>query len=336
MVTIRDVARESGVSVATVSYVLNNGPRPVRAETRERVVSTMRRLNYHPNAVARSLVRQRTQVIGILVGDEQSEIVTNNYYAGILAGVFSGARQRDYNVTFFTADRTGEKIEHQIRAQRPDAMLMIAPRSEQDLPKRLKSVGMPLGVVGCGETFREIAVVSLDVDNGAGMQLGMQHLWERGHRHIAYAMGEQTQESARARRGFYEAFLCAQGVSLDARDVIAHSFYSDVVYQATRKRLERLPTPTAIIAGNDGIALAVLQAVRDSGRRVPEDIAVLGYDDWPMATYVTPGLTTIRQPMHEIGEAVVVALADHLEGKELAAEPIVRWFAPTLVVRGST
>ena len=342
MATIRDVAKESGVSVATVSYVLNNGPRPVRAETRERVVSTMRRLNYHPNAVARSLVRQRTHVMGILVGDAQSEIVTNYYYAGILAGVFAGARLRGYNITFFTAAATDQGIEHHIRAQRPDAMLVIAPQLGQDLPKRLKSVGIPLGVVGADECYVDSAAVCLDVDNVAGMQLGMQHLRERGHQpgSIAFALGDPNQESTRIRRTVYEQTLRDWGAEPQEQDIIAHSFYSNIVYAAVRARLELPHPPTAIFAGNDGIALAAMQAIRDSGRRVPEDVAVIGYDDWPIAAHITPGLTTIQQPMHDIGEAVVFALADrleeNLEDKVLSTKSMVKRFMPSLIVRGST
>jgi len=336
MVTIRDVAKESGVSVATVSYVLNNGPRAVRPETRERVVSTMRRLNYHPNAVARSLVRKRTHMMGILVGDEQSEIVNNNYYAGVLAGVFAGARQRGYNITFLTAASTDQDIEHHIRAQRPDAMLMIAPRLGQDLPKRLKSVGVPLGVVGAGDSYEDDAAICVDVDNWAGMRLGMQHLWERGHRKIVYAIGAPNQESTQVRRMVFEQVLREWGVEPSEHDFIAHSFHKEVVYTAVEQRLQQASLPTAIFAGNDGIALAALQAARDLGRRVPEDIAVIGYDDWPIASYMTPGLTTIRQPMHEIGEAVVQGLANLIEKKSVKAETRVKRFPPTLIIRDST
>ena len=325
------------MSVATVSYVLNNGPRSVRPETRERVVSTMRRLNYHPNAVARSLVRKRTHVMGILVGDEQSEIVTNNYYAGILAGVFAGARQRSYNITFFTAAETDKDIEHLIRAQRPDAMLMIAPRLGQDLPRRLKSVGIPLGVVGAGESYHEAATICVDVDNVAGMRLAMQHLWERGHRKIVYAIGNPNQESTQIRRTVFEEVLREWGIEPREQDFIAHSFHAEVAYTAIQQRLEQLPTPTAIVAGNDGIAQAALQAIRDSGRRVPEDVAVIGYDDWPVASSMMPGLTTIQQPMHEIGEAVVQSLANLIENKKSLTEAIhLQRFSPTLIVRGST
>lgn len=339
MATIRDVAKESGVSVATVSYVLNNGPRAVRAETRERVVSTMRRLNYHPNAVARSLVRQRTLVMGILVGDEQSEIVTNSYYAGILSGVFSGARQRGYNITFLTADRTHQGLEHHILAQRPDAMLLIAPKREQDLPKRLKSVGIPLGVVGAGGVYKEEAVISLDVDDRAGTLMGMRHLREQGHQQIVYAMGDPEQESAHARGAVYREVLQGWGREPQEQDIIAHTFDSELVYAAVRRRLEQAPAPTAIFAGNDGIALAALRAIQDSGRRVPQEVAVMGFDDWPAAAYVVPGLTTVQQPMHTMGESVVFALADRLEENGEFPDSLrgeVRRFQPTLVVRGST
>jgi DNA-binding LacI/PurR family transcriptional regulator len=119
-------------------------------------------------------------------------------------------------------------------------------------------------------------------------------------------------------------------------DFIAHSFHKEVVYTAVEQRLQQASLPTAIFAGNDGIALAALQAARDLGRRVPEDIAVIGYDDWPIASYMTPGLTTIRQPMHEIGEAVVQGLANLIEKKSVKAETRVKRFPPTLIIRDST
>lgn len=336
MATIRDIARESGVSVATVSYVLNDGPRPVSPKTRERVEAVMRRLDYHPNAIARSLVRRRTQTLGVLVGQIQPEVVSNNYYAGILAGVFAGAHTCGYNITFFTMSEAHQGIEHQVRAQQPDGMLLIAPAIGSDLPQRLLSVGFPLGVVGAGDCYAQENVLSVDVDNEAGARLAMEHLLQQGHREIVHVMGNPTQESAGTRHRVYAQLLAEWGLEYRPDNVLARSFEPACIYETLRARLEQPPAPTAIFAGNDDIALEALQAVRDSGRQIPHDIALVGFDDAPITAYTNPGLTTIRQPMREIGEAVVTALVARIKGEAPAAQPLLQRFAPTLVVRGST
>ncbi|MBB6048888.1 LacI family DNA-binding transcriptional regulator [Armatimonas rosea] len=335
MVTIRDVARESGVSVATVSYVLNNGPRPVSPKTRERVVAVMRRLDYHPNAVARSLVRRRTQTLGVVVGHVQPEVVTNNYYAGVLAGIFAGAYQRSYNVVFFTEQGTITQIERHIRTQQPDGVLMIAPDIGLELPARLGHVGIPLGIVGAEGVYTETGALQIDVDNVLGTRLAVEHLLERGHTQVLHMMGTPGQASVQVRREVFEQVMREHGLSITDDRILECTFDPVSDAQLLAQRLAHNP-PTAIFAGNDDLALTALQVIKEQGLRIPEDIAVVGFDDGPLAAHVAPGLTTIRQPMRAIGEAIVCGLADQLEGTHPHPEVRLLHFAPELIVRGST
>ena len=335
MATIRDVARESGVSVATVSYVLNNGPRPVSAKTRERVAATIQRLDYHPNAAARSLVRRRTQTLGVVVGHVQPEVVTNGYYAGILSGIFSAAYQRHYNIVFFTEQGATPQVESHIRTQRPDGVLMISPDSGLELPQRLTRAGIPVGIVGSEGEYSSTGALQLDVDNVQGARLAVEHLLERGHRKIIHLTGDPNQPSARVRREVFEAVLKEQGIQVAPEDILCCNF--DPAHDALLllQRVAQEPRPTAIFAGNDDLGLTALRALKERQLRIPDDVAVIGFDDAPLAAYITPGLTTIYQPMRAIGEAIVHRLADQIEGNYNLSES-VQHFAPRLVVRGST
>lgn len=332
MATIRDVARESGVSVATVSYVLNDGPRPVSPHTRERVLAVMKSLDYHPNAIARSLVRRRTQTLGVLLGPVQPEVVTNNYYAGILSGVFAGATHRGYNILFFTAGTD----ETQIRAQKPDGVLMISPSLGEELPHRLARARVPLAVIGSGDAYKGEGVLCLDVDHAAGIQQALCHLRERGYARIVHLMGSDNIESMRARRACYEKQMAQWGLPVE---LFGGSFEQDEMRQEIAAWLRAQSAPVALIAGNDDLALWTLQVAQELGKRIPKDLAVVGFDDCPLAPYTQPALTTVRQPMRRIGERAVEVLVDKIEASAAtttATEPLQgTYFKPTLVIRES-
>lgn len=331
MATIRDVARESGVSVATVSYVLNNGPRPVREDTRERVTATMRRLNFHPNAVARSLVRRSTNCIGVLFGDVEPTVVTNYYVSGVLAGIFAKAQEREYDVRLFTSFKRDGSAEHSLQAQQPDGMIVLAPPTSCRMAERLSVIGVPTVLVSTPEVRDSIPFV--DVDNVLGARLAVEHLIGLGHRRIAHVMGNPSQYSAVVRRDTFEAVLLEHGLVFSEENIVGSSFDQKDVYESVYQALQRPNRPTAFFAANDGLALSTMNAARDSGLRVPEDISVIGHDDFPIAEYLTPALTTIRQPMLDIGISATSMLFDQFENKEIVKEQLL---PPKLIVRGST
>lgn len=334
MATITDVAKESGVSIATVSNVLNNGHKPVRAETRQRVLNAARRLNYHPNAMAQGLVRRRMNTLGIFFGVVDSVVVmTNPYASAILQGVLTAASATGYNLTFFTAPwRCAETSAVAFRDRRADGLLVIAPPTDSDILSGLSSLGLTLVTVSAPS--EQYGIPSVDVDNSCGVRLAMAHLLGLGHRRIAHLTGNANMASVPPRREMFLATMAEAGAAVPPEYVLSCS-YDAVTSYATTRRLLALPTPpTAIFAGNDAIAVTVLEAARDCGLSVPRDLSVIGFDDMPSSSMTRPALTTVRQPLLEIGEQAARLLVTRIEDKSSELTPLL--LEPTLVVREST
>ncbi len=334
MATIYDVARECGVSLSTVSNVLNNGPRPVHPETRKRILEAVRRLDYHPSALARNLARQRTNTLGILFGVvESSAIVINAYSAMVLQGALAAGAELGYNITHLTTPwRDAEHSLAPYRDRRTDGILVVAPVIDSDMMPALASLGLPLVAVSWPP--ERGGVPSVDQDDVHGTRLIMKHLLDLGHRRIAHISGHPNLISATTRRQVYEACLAEAGIA-PCPDYVAFGLYSTESGYAHACRLLALPEPpTAIFAGNDEIAFGVLEAAREMGVSVPNRLSVIGIDDRPPAALMTPPLTTLRPPFDKMGEKAVHLLVERIEGKPVPAE--VHLFLPELIVRGST
>lgn len=357
MVTIRDVARESGVSVATVSYVINNGPRPVKAETRQLVLETMERLGYHPSAVAQALVRGRVNTLGILFGKVEPAIVTNEYVTSVLRGVMVVAAWSGYNVTLYTQPWTdGATSAPPFKDGRCDGVVILAPLRDSDMVESLTRLNIPLVVISASDDLPDGAL-SVDVQNAAGAMLATNHLIELGHTRIAHFMGEERQASVPERRhGFCQA-MAAAGLEVPPEYLVRSAYNAPSGFAAAQRILTPRPEPgcsnkppfgytaargvlalpqrpTAIFAGNDGIALGVLEAARELGIAVPDELSVVGFDDIPAAALVSPALTTIRQPLAEMGERATQMLIAQIEGRQTG--DLSYRAEPELIIRGST
>jgi DNA-binding LacI/PurR family transcriptional regulator len=333
MATIRDVARASGVSVTTVSVVLNDSPRPVHPETRQRVIAAARRLNYHPNAIARGLVRRRMNSIGVLFMSIEPQIVTNPYAAGVLSGVFWEGAQRKYDIHLFTTPwESAEGSAARIRAQRTDGTLVVAPSVGSDVASGLEGVGHPVVVLSAPTDVPRVPYV--DVDNEAGARLATEHLLSLGHTRIAHLMGTEEQYSVFQRRDAFRGALERAGLPLPPEYLPAGTYNADKAYQSV-VRLLRLPTPpTALFATNDQLAIIALRAARDLGVSVPAQLSVVGFDDYPIADMTVPALTTIHHPLDKIGTQGTELLIRRIEGQPI--DKMAHLFAPSLVIRGST
>jgi LacI family transcriptional regulator len=327
--TITDVARACGVSEATVSYVLN-GKRALRPATREKVFRAMRELNYHPSAVARGLSGKRVNTFGVLVGAVDTvEAVTNPYTSGLLVGMMSCARREGFNVTLFTAPWIdARRSASAFRDGRTDGILAVAPPFTTDIVSGLRSLAMPLVVIS-GASDPE--VTDVDVDNYLGVKLAVEHLRELGHRDIAYLMGNGDLACHKPRRN---AFCDAYGGPIREGYLVESTFDGALAYEQTRQLLAGPAAPTAIVAGNDSIALGVLAAARDMGICVPEQLSVVGFDDAPCATMTHPNLTTVRQPLNAIGETAAKLLIGAMQ--EPHTPVTSHLLSPELIVRGTT
>jgi DNA-binding LacI/PurR family transcriptional regulator len=334
MPTIKDIARACNVSTATVSYVIN-GKNTLLPETRERVMRKMQEMNYHPSAVARGLTNKRMNTLGILFDNVGSEIaIWHPYTSGILQGIVAASAEAGYNVTLFTElwqDR--EKSLPKLRDQRTDGLIVVAPPADTDILPSLQSAG--LKVVTVSSQSGPFGMPSVDVDNAAGVRLAVEHLLTLGHQKIAFLGGELNMFSAIVRLDAFQSSLQAANISVPPEYLSASSYQSPEVAdrQAHYLMTQAIP-PTAIVAGNDQIAIAVLKAADALGIAVPEQLSVIGFDDIPDAALLRPALTTIRQPLMEIGKGAARLLLRTLGGEPVPAECLL--IEPTLVVRATT
>ncbi len=332
MPTIKDIARECNVSTATVSYVIN-GKNTLLPETRERVLRKMREMNYHPSAVARGLTNKRMNTLGILFDSVGAEIaVWHPYTSGILQGVVAAAAEAGHNVTILTEPwRTAERSLPKLRDQRTDGLLIVAPPSDTDLLPGLASAG--LKAVTISADSGPFGIPSVDVDNAVGVRLAVEHLRALGHRRIAFLGGQTNMYSAAVRQAAFESALEAEGLPLPSEHLVATSYddYQAAQVQA-RALLSQPDPPTAVVCGNDQIALAALDAAATLGIAVPTQLSVVGFDDIPDAARM--GLSTVRQPLGEVGQTAARMLLRLLAGELVPAKCVL--VAPGLVIRKST
>ncbi len=334
MPTIKDIARACDVSTATVSYVIN-GKNTLLPETRERVLRTMREMNYHPSAVARGLAKKRMNTLGILFDNVGSEIaIWHPYTSGILQGVLAASAQAGYNVTIFTElwQNAAQSLP-KLRDQRTDGILIVAPPADTDILPSLRSAGSR--VVTISSNSGPFGIPSVDVDNALGITLAVRHLVEMGHARIAFLGGEPNMYSGIIRQeAFCDALAASEICALPGHIATASYENAEVAYRQARRLLSLPVPPTALVAGNDQIAIAALDAARELRISVPEQLSVIGFDDIPDAARLPAPLTTVRQPFAEIGTAATRLLLRLLSGESVPAETLL--VPPTLTVRATT
>jgi DNA-binding LacI/PurR family transcriptional regulator len=349
MVTIRDVAQKSGVSVATVSYVLNDGPRTVRPETRERVQVAINELNFRPNVTARHLARRRTHTLGVLIGNGALVTEGNPYTATVVSGILTSAGESGYNVTLITENWREKGVKHLLANLNIEGMLVVAPLLGDSIVADIQEQQVPM-VVLSSMVHASSGVMCIDVDNACGMQMATEHLIGLGHQRIAFLSGDLQQPCTELRRqGFHRAM---QSAGLDIRkefDVVS-SFDGDRCRDDVQRLLSSgSDSPTAILCGNDRIAIVALEEARSNDIPVPEALSIVGFDDGVGASLVSPPLTTVRQPLAQMaGEAVQILINEIKQTKNVTKNIVERLggnktfpispkiVRPELIIRSST
>lgn len=326
-VTIREVAKQAGVSVATVSRCFNNSG-PVRTETRRRIEAVARQLRFSPNLAARGLATRRTYTLGVLLPDLYGE-----FFSEIIRGIDQAAQQQSYHLLLSSSHSDPGAMEAALRSMRGrvDGLLVMSPGEDGAALDAHLPEGQPVVLLNGGvETGNRTAVT---VDNYGGAYEMVSHLIAVGHRRIAIISGPERNSDAAERLRGYRTALHEAGIEMRAEWVVRGDFTERAGHAAAREIQALSPCPQAIFAANDSMAIGALSALRDAGVRVPADMAVAGFDDIPIARYTSPPLTSVHVPIAELGARAVARLLSTAGGNGLA--PPREVLPTTLVVRAS-
>jgi LacI family transcriptional regulator len=326
--TIRDVARAAGVSVATVSRVFNNSG-PVHEETRARVREVAGALRYSPNSAARSLITAKSNTLGVLLPDLYGE-----FFSEVIRGIDQTAQHNGYHVLVSSSHETQAHIEGAMRAMRGrvDGLIVMSPDIDGSTLAANLPDSLPVVLLNCAVDGTSYDAIS--VDNFGGAYAMVRHLLTTGGTRVAIITGSSRNYDARERLRGYRAALRDAGAEQQEGWEIAGDFTETGGYRAAREIAALSPRPTAVFAANDAMAIGALSAFREVGLRVPEDIAVAGFDDIPMARYMSPPLTSVHVEISELGaRAMGVLLAAVHEKNRHERQQVV--LPTTLVVRQS-
>jgi len=328
MATIKDVAREAGVSVATVSRVFNDSGR-VSDETRRRVRTVAERLHFWPNGVARSLITNRTHAIGVLLPDLHGE-----FFSEVIRGVDLAARREGLHVLVSSSHSDTKELVTALRAMRGriDGLIILTPEVESVPAIRASAWGCPVVLLGPGGEAHDFDTVA--IANFEGSFSVVRHLQRLGHRRIATITGPAANRDAQQRLEGYRAAMREIGVSSTRAFEVRGDFTEPGGYQGVRAVLAQSPRPTALFVANDVMAVGALGALREAGVRVPRELAVVGFDDIAIARHLTPPLTTVHVDAYQLGERALQRLLRRDRGEPAPGrshEVLPTW----LVVRSS-
>jgi LacI family transcriptional regulator len=310
--TLEDVAKQAGVSRSTVSRVVNNLPN-VREEVRARVLGVIGKTGYHPNAAARTLASQRSWVIGLVLPHSVSFFFTDPYYPHLTKGIAQACNQHNYTLALFLVGtkEDEEKIFPRVthRGLLDGVIVQAGHHGDQQIIGHLVDAKMPLVVAG--RPFRSDNVSYIDTDNVNASYNAVSHLIRLGYRRIGTITGPANSTVGIDRREGYLKALTERGANVDETLMVEGDFTETGGYYAMQKLLPA--KPDAIFAASDIMAIGAMRATRESGLKIPDNVAFIGFDDFPIATLSDIQLTTVRQPVIQFGINTVELLIDLIE-----------------------
>ncbi|PKM64592.1 MAG: LacI family transcriptional regulator [Firmicutes bacterium HGW-Firmicutes-20] len=332
-VTLKDIAKLCGVSVATVSLVLNNKPNRISESTKKKILDIAKELHYHPNPMALSLVTRKSKVLGLIIPD-----VTNLFFTDFLRQVEIEAAKFGYTIILGNTDEQGSREFEYVRTflQRGLAgCILIHSSIEMDkydakIVDLVKQSKLPFILIDRHQKANNIR--TLFIDQKLGAYLATTHLINLGHTRIGYISGSMDLDLSRMRHDGYKQALEDHGIVFDENLVEFGDWRAEGGHHAGLRLIAK--GVSSIFAANDMMAFGVYQAAYSMALRIPQDLSVVGFDDVSFASVVTPGLTTIHQPMNQAGIDCVGMLIDMIELRK--TEEASKQYSPTLIVRGST
>lgn len=317
-ITIYDVAREANVSMATVSRVVNGNPN-VKPVTRKKVLEVIDRLEYRPNAVARGLASKKTTTVGVIIPD-----ISNIFFAELARGIEDIATMYKYNIILSNSDQNKEKELHLFNTmlgKQVDGIVFMGGNVTLEHVEEFEKSPVPIVLAGSIEESKKIPSVNIDYEQA--VYDSVNEFIEKGHKHIAFVIGPlHEQKNAEKKLKGYKSALEEAGIAFREDLVFEGDYTYDSGLEAFEKLLESSERPTAILVGSDEMALGVVHGAEDKGFCIPDDFEIITSDNTRLALMVRPQLTTIVQPLYDIG-AVAMRLLTKLMNKEKVSENIV-------------
>lgn len=329
--TSADVARRAGVSRTTVSFVLNERPgAQISTPTRERVLAAAAELGYHAHASASQLAGGSSQTIGLVLRQSPEQVAVDALLPATLRGLTASAGAAGFRVLLEAAPPGADGYAHLLRSGRVDGMVVSGPRGDDVALGTLAQEGYAIVLQG---SLPDVPIPSVDVDNILGAQQGVEYLLSLGHRRIGCITNAPMAYIAASERfEGYRRALEGAGIECDLRRVIEGAFDPASGHAGMEELLDRAPEITAVFVASDVVALGAIGAIRASGRDVPTDTSVVGFDDVAVSAFYDPPLTTVRVPAYDLGFSTGRVLLDRIAGRPVPHRSLL---ATELIVRSS-
>ncbi|MFD4877675.1 LacI family DNA-binding transcriptional regulator [Streptomyces sp. NPDC058420] len=316
--TLEEVAARAGVGRGTVSRVINGSPR-VSDATRAAVEAAVAELEYVPNTAARALAANRTDAIALVVPEPETRFFAEPYFSDMLKGVGTQLADTELQLLliFAGSDRERQRLAQYLAAHRVDGVLLVSVHADDPLPDLLAALEIPAVISGPRSATEPLT--SVDSDNYGGARSAVEHLLSRGRTRIAHITGRLDVYGAQRRVDGYREALLDAGHEVDEHLIQPGDFTEEGGRRAMTELLVRRPDVDAVFAGSDVMAAGARQVLREEGRRIPDDVALVGYDDSAIARHMDPPLTSVRQPIEEMGRSMIDLLLAEIADRRPAA-----------------
>ncbi|MFB7830437.1 MULTISPECIES: LacI family DNA-binding transcriptional regulator [unclassified Streptomyces] len=333
--TLEEVAARAGVGRGTVSRVINGSPR-VSEQAKAAVEQAVAELGYVPNRAARALAGSRTDAVALVIPETEARLFAEPYFLDIIRGVSSELADADKQLllTLIRSEQERQRFEQYLGAQRVDGVLLVSVHAADPLPDQVRALGLP--AVLNGRRTEDERVAFVDSDNTGAGRTAVAHLAERGRRAVATITGPLDMYVARCRLDGYRQGLAEAGLAADDGLVATGDFTEEGGRRAMRQLLDRRPDLDAVFAASDVMAAGARGVLREAGRRVPEDVALVGVDDSAIARHMDPPLTSVRQPIEEMGRTMARLLLQEIAAPSEPDDQPRRMLPTELVVRASS
>ena len=332
-VTIKDLARHLNISVATVSRAMRDMPE-IKAETRDAVLKLAKEWDYQPNLLATNLVKNRTKTIGVIVPD-----LAYHFFASVIKGIEEEAIARGYSLLLTQTSELYEReltnVQNLSRGQVEGFIVSISQETTDfEHLKRLQRKGIPL--VFFDRDADEIDVPKVMVDNVGAAYEATKHLIENGSKRIAFLAGPSNVTVSNLRQSGYENAIQDSGLDLDESLVVHGNYNLQQAIKLTNELFELANPPDGLVVVSDRLAVGAIAALRKKNIRIPEDVAIVSFNDEPICTIVTPTLTSVSQPTFEMGKMAITLLINQIENPNCVDKPEVIVFKTELKIRESS